>query len=162
MKQQLIMITGPPSIGKTVAADALFKLLNNCAHLDGDWLWKVNPYDHRLRNGDKNMSFTLSTYLKSAFDYVIFSSCILVVEDIRRNIISDIDHSGFTTVVFWLVCSPETLKSRHCGQESTCEPAYDWLKLVPHSNDIVINTDDKNIEQVSKEIYEMIIENQSR
>ena len=165
MQQQLILITGTPSIGKTETADTLFKMLNNSAHLDGDWLWNVNPFsldDPRLRNGDRSMSFALATYLKSAFDYVIFSSCILVDEDIRRNIIADIGHSGFATIGFWLVCSPETLKNRHYGQGSTFEPAYDWLDLAPQSNDVVIDTDDKSIEEVSKEIYGFIMENQTR
>ena len=161
--QQLILITGTPSIGKTTTAASLFKMLNNSAHLDGDWLWNVNPFTPggpRLRNGDKSMSFALSTYLKSAFDYVIFSSCILVVEDIRRKIIADIEYSRFKTVGFWLVCSPETLERRHCGQGSTNEPAYDWLKRTPHKNDIVLNTDDKDIEDVSKDIYAYVIGNQ--
>ena len=125
MRQQLILITGTRSIGKTTTAESLFNMLNNSAHLDGDWLWNVNPFsleDPRLRNGDKSMSFALSTYLKSAFDYVIFSSC----------------------------------------KGSITEPAYDWLKFKPHPNDIVINTDDKDIEEVSKEIYACIIERRPR
>ena len=156
MRQQLILITGTPSIGKTTTADSLFKLLNNSAHLDGDWLWNVKPFsleDPRLRNGDRSMSFALSTYLKSAFNYVIFSSCILVDKEIRRKIIADINYSDFEAIGFWLVCSPETLKSRHYDHGSITEPAYDWLKLKPHPNDIVINTDDKDIEEVSKEIW---------
>ena len=162
MKQQLILITGTPSIGKTETADSLFQKLNNSAHLDGDWLWHVNPFslkDPRLRNGDRSMSFALSTYLKSAFEYVIFSSCILVDENIRRNILADIDYRDYQTMVFWLVCSPETLKSRHFGQGLTFEPSYDWLDLTPQANDIVIDTDGKNVNQVGEEIYEFIKEN---
>jgi len=164
-RQQLILVTGTPSIGKSTTAKILFEMLNNSAHLDGDWLWNVNPFslkDPRLRNGDRSMSFALSTYLQSSFDYVVFSSCILVDEKIRKNIIADIDYTSFSTVVFWLSCSPNSLKSRYYGQESSGEPAYSWLELAPHSNDIVIDTDNKEAEEVSKEMYEYIMESKPR
>lgn len=161
MSQKLIIITGAPSIGKTVVANCLFKSLNNSAHLDGDWLWNVNPFslkDHRLRNGDKSMSFALTTYLKSKFDYVIFSSCIAIVKEIRRNIIADIDYVNYDVVGFNLICSRETLAKRHYGQGGKSEPAYDWLEYTPYPNDMVVNTDNKTIEQISGEIYSNINE----
>jgi len=160
MQQKLIIITGTPSIGKTVTADCLFNMLTNSAHLDGDWLWNVNPFslnDPRLRNGDKSMSFALTTYLKSKFDYVIFSSCILVEKDIRDNIIADIDYEDYTILGFHLDCSDETLSNRHYGQGCTNEPSFEWLRDPPCPGDIVINTDNKTIEEVGEEIYDVII-----
>lgn len=74
-KQKLIIISGSPCVGKTAVADKLFQSYNNSAYCDGDWCWCVNPFslsDPRLRNGDKSMSFIISNYLNSGFDYVIF------------------------------------------------------------------------------------------
>ncbi len=74
-KQKLIIITGSPCVGKTTVTDKLFTSYENSAFFDGDWAWCVNPFsldDPRLRNGDKTMSFALSNYLNSGFDYVFF------------------------------------------------------------------------------------------
>ena len=67
-KQKLIIITGSPWVGKTTVGKKLFESYQNSAYCDGDWMWCVNPFsvdDPRLRNGDKNMSYALSTYLNS-------------------------------------------------------------------------------------------------
>jgi adenylylsulfate kinase-like enzyme len=66
LKQKLIIITGSRCVGKTAVAERLFESYENSAYFDGDWAWRVNPFliaDLRLRNGDKTMSFALSTYL---------------------------------------------------------------------------------------------------
>lgn len=65
LKQKLIIITGSRCVGKTAVAERLFESYENSAYFDGDWAWCVNPFliaDPRLRNGDKTMSFALSTY----------------------------------------------------------------------------------------------------
>ncbi len=65
------MIGGPPWVGKTTCARTVFEALDNSTWLDGDDVWRVNPFsvrDSRLRNSDANMSFVLQTYLLSPFD----------------------------------------------------------------------------------------------
>lgn len=156
MKQKLIIITGSPSIGKTTTAEKVFRMFENSAYCDGDWLWHVNPFsleDPRLRNGDKNMSFVLTTYLKSKFDYVFFSSVVATDTKIRKNIISDIDYEDYDLLGFTLTCSRETLAKRYWGMGEKGEPPYRWLELEPYPGDIAINTDDKSVDDVSREIY---------
>ena len=78
-KQRLIIISGSPCVGKTTVATALFESYENSAYCDGDWVWCVNPFsidDPRLRCGDKNMSFVISTYLNAHFDTVILSTVV--------------------------------------------------------------------------------------
>ena len=77
LRQRLIIITGSPCVGKTTVTDRLYTEYQNSAFFDGDWAWCVNPFsldDRRLRNGDKTMSFALSNYLESGFEYVFFVS----------------------------------------------------------------------------------------
>ena len=65
------MIGGPPWVGKTTCARTVFEALDNSTWLDGDDVWRVNPFsvrDSRLRNSEANMSFALQTYLLSPFD----------------------------------------------------------------------------------------------
>lgn len=60
--QKLIMITGEAWTGKTTCARLLYQELNNSAWLDGDDVWKINPFsceDERLRNSDYSMAYVI-------------------------------------------------------------------------------------------------------
>jgi chloramphenicol 3-O-phosphotransferase len=158
-KQKLILITGSPCVGKTAVAEKLFEGYENSAYFDGDWAWCVNPFsidDPRLRNGDKTMSFALSTYLNSNFDYIIFSSVVVIGEEIRSTILQDITAEGYTTLAFTLKCSEETLAERHKQRGDKNEVLFQWLRMAPHPGDTVIDTDRKTIDQVADEIRSII------
>jgi broad-specificity NMP kinase len=158
-KQKLIIITGSPCVGKTTVADSLFESYENAAYFDGDWAWRVNPFsisDPRLRNGDKTMSFALSTYLNSSFDYVIFSSVVVIGEEIRKAIINDITAKNYTTIAFTLKCSEETLVERHKNRGDTTEVSFYWLNMEPHHGDYIINTDNKSVTDIVKEMKQII------
>jgi len=157
--QILIIITGSPCVGKTSAAELLFESLENCAYLDGDWVWNVNPFsieDPRLRNGDKSMSFVLSNYLESKFDYVIFSSVVVIGKLIRKAILKDIKARGYETIAFTLTCSEQTLIERHRQRGDDGEVSFQWLRMPPHPGDHVIHTDGKTPAQVAGEIRGII------
>jgi adenylate kinase family enzyme len=62
-KKKFIMITGPAGIGKTTVCKELFKRINGCAWLDGDWCWMVNPYPGKTPEQKK--------YVEKAFGYII-------------------------------------------------------------------------------------------
>ncbi|NLN54961.1 MAG: AAA family ATPase [Clostridiales bacterium] len=160
MKQKLIIISGSPCVGKTTVAERLFDSLSNSAYLDGDWCWCVNPFsitDPRLRNGDKNMSFILSTYLNSVFDYVIFSSVVVMYKTIRETVINDITAKDFDIIGITLTCSEETLRARHKKRGDKGEVSFHWLHLPPYPGDVVINTDGKTVRQ-TVEIIKALIE----
>ena len=160
--QKLIILTGSPCVGKTAVAEKLFKSYENCAHFDGDWAWCVNPFsiwDPRLRDGDKTMSFALSTYLNSKFDYVIFSSVVVLGDPIRKNILDDISAKDYEVIGFTLTCSEETLIERHKNRGDDNECCFDWLRMEHYPNDYVINTDNKTPEQVADEIRSIIKKN---
>ena len=159
LKQKLIIITGSPCVGKTAVAERLFESYDNSAYFDGAWAWCVNPFsvdDPRLRNGDKTMSFALSTYLNSDFEHVIFSSVVVIGEEIRESILKDITAKNYTTIAFTLKCSEETLAERHKKRGDTNEVLYSWLRMEPHPGDHVIDTDHKTIAQVVDEMKGII------
>lgn len=158
-KQKLIIITGSPCVGKTAVTDKLFTSYENSAFFDGDWAWCVNPFsldDPRLRNGDKTMSFALSNYLNSGFDYVFFSSVVVIGKDIREAILKDIMAKDFSVISFTLTCSEETLLERHkkCGDENEC--SFFWLHLKPHEDDHIIETDNKSVSEIVDEMKRII------
>ena len=158
-KQKLIIITGSPCVGKTTVAESLFESYENSAYFDGDWAWCVNPFsiaDPRLRNGDKTMSFALSTYLHSAFDYVIFSSVVVIGEEIRQAILKDITAEDYTVLAFTLKCSEATLVERHRNRGDTNDISFQWLRMDPHPGDYIVDTDDKSIAQIVGEIKAIV------
>lgn len=161
IKQKLIIITGSPCVGKTTVGESLFESYENSAYFDGDWAWCVNPFsvtDPRLRNGDKTMSFALSTYLSSNFAYVIFASVVTIDEAIREAILKDITAKAYTTMAFTLKCSENTLIERHKKRGDSNEVSFHWLRLKPHLGDYVINTDNKTVSQIVSEIKSIVDE----
>ena len=155
MKQKLVIISGSPCVGKTTVANVLYEEFNNSAYLDSDWVWCVNPFsieDPRLRNGDKSVSFVLSNYLNSKFDYIFCSSVIFTDKDIRENIIKNIGYKNYDIIGISLMCSEETLFERHKNRGDNNEVSYYWLRLGPYPGDFVINTDNKNVKDIVNEI----------
>ena len=155
MQKMLILISGSPCVGKTAVGTRLFESYQNSAYLDGDWCWCVHPFsvtDGRLRNGDKAMSFILSNYLDSDFEYVVFTSVVLTDPQIREGILNGITAKDYTTVGFTLTCSEETLKNRHDKRGDPGETNFYWLQLPPYPGDTVINTDGKSIRETVKEM----------
>ena len=153
--KKLILLSGSPCVGKTTVGQYLFAQYENSAYLDGDWCWCVNPFsvtDKRLRNGDKSMSFVLSNYLNSDFDYVFFASVVLTDIAVRENILKDITATDYQVLGFTLTCSEETLTKRHNKRGDKGEPSFRWLQLPPYPTDIVINTDKKTKKEVAMEI----------
>ena len=159
MEKKLILISGSPCVGKTAAGTRLFESFDNSAYLDGDWCWCVHPFsvtDPRLRNGDRSMSFILSNYLDSGFEYVFFTSVILTDPAIRERILSGITAEDYQVIGFTLTCSEETLKKRHDKRGDRGETNYYWLRLPPYPGDIVIDTDHKSIGEIAREMKKHI------
>lgn len=158
-QQKLIIITGSPYVGKTAVATKLFESYENSAYCDGDWMWHVNPFsrnDPRLRNGDKNMAYVLSTYLNSNFDYVVFSSVDVMDKTVRENILQEIRAKDYMTIGFTLTCSEETLTQRHRMRGDETEVSFEWLYMNPYFSDYVIKTDNKDVQQIVDEMKEII------
>ena len=153
--KKLILISGSPCVGKTTVGQDLFEQYNNSAYLDGDWCWCVNPFsakDTRIRNGDKSMSFVLSNYLSSEFDYVFLSSVVLTDPKIRESILNDITATDYKVIAFTLTCSEETLAKRHRQRGDHGAPNFHWLHLPPYPTDIVINTDNLSVSQIAEKL----------
>ena len=98
------------------------------------------------------MSFILSNYLDSDFEYVFFTSVVLTDAQIRAGILNGITARDYRTVGFTLTCSAETLKRRHDKRGDPGETDLYWLSLPPYPGDIVIETDDKSIREVVREM----------
>ncbi len=156
--KKLILVSGGPCVGKSTVARKIFEHYVNSAYCDGDWCWCVNPdsiRDHRLRDGDRNMAFLLSTYLNSGYEYVVFSSVVLTDPDARESILRNITADDYTVLSYQLVCSEDTLKARHDAREGE-DVSFFWLQLPPYPGEVVIDTDGKTPAKICKEICKLI------
>ena len=159
LKPKLILISGSPCVGKSTVAQALFYSYENSAHLDDDWVWRVNPFsfaDPRNPNVYKHMAFVLSTYLNSDFEYVILSSVRMISKTGRDTVFRQITAENFSTVGFTLTCSEETMTSRHKARGDKGEVSFEWLHMEPCPGDFVIHTDGKTVAQIVNEMKSLI------
>jgi broad-specificity NMP kinase len=158
LKQKLIIICGSPCVGKTTVAEILFQSYENSAHLDDDWVWRVNPFlfdDSRNKAIHENMPFVLSNYLNLNFKYVFLSSVRMIDEGNRTSLLNKITANDYMTIGFTLTCSEKTLMERHKKRGDKGECSFEWL-LDRNPNDFVINTDNKTVEQIADEIKKIV------
>ncbi len=102
------------------------------------------------------MSFALSNYLNSNFNYVFFSSVVAVNREIRESILNDVTAKNYSVLGFTLTCSENTLLERHKKRGDKNECSFFWLHLKPYEGDYVINTDNKSVLQIVDEIKGII------
>ena len=158
-RQLLIMIGGPPWVGKTTCAREVFALLENSAWLDGDDVWRVNPFsveDPRLRNSDRNMSFVLRTYLESQFDYVVFSSVVLTDKPITEGILDAIGVEGFDLLFFMLHGSRSALEARSTKRDNMADPESRFTRADRDQDAIHIDTTDMTPGEVAQTILSVV------
>jgi len=158
-RQLLILIGGPPWVGKTTCAREVFASLHNSAWLDGDDVWRVNPFfveDPRLRNSDRNMSFVLNTYLESRFDYVIFSSVVLTDKPITDGILDAIKREDYDVLFFMLTCSRSALGARSAKRDNIAAPESRFLRAAKAHDAIHIDTTNMTSGAVAQAILSVV------
>ena len=114
MKKRLIFIGGAPGIGKSAVAGLLLNDLLDCIWLDGDDLWRMNPFivdDHTKIMVEKNIIFILNSFIKERFSYIIFT-WVLHLDSVVDTILSGIDQSDLDFLHYTLICDEKTLKER--------------------------------------------------
>jgi hypothetical protein len=162
-KQKLIFICGEAWTGKSTISKILYKKVNNSAWLDGDDVWRVNPWDvedPRLRNSDINMGFVLGMYLKSKFDYVILSSIVLHDAEIVKRILSNLDYAEYELIDITLICNENEFKKRAFRRDGEKNPHFIFLdETMKRQNTFKIYTDIDNPEIIAEKIRKIIDSN---
>jgi len=159
MIPKLIFIGGETCTGKSTCADLLYRRFANSAWLDGDDVWRGNPWsldDPRLRTSDVNMAFVLQTYLKSEFAYVILSSIVLCDAAITHRILEMIGAVEYELLSFTLFADEKTLCARSWKQDGTKDIEFMLLRRAAELDTIKVDTSDKTPGEVVAEL-EMII-----
>jgi predicted kinase len=132
MASRLIVIHGPPAVGKTAVAGALFRRLERAAWLDGDDVWRIRPFEVSERTRaivEANVPTVLRSYLEAGYPDVLFSWVLHARELIERTLapIADLEPELH---VFTLVCTREALRHRlRADPDRETDPALALRRL---------------------------------
>lgn len=152
----LVLIGGEAWTGKTTCARLLLESTENAAWLDGDDVWRVNPWsldDSRLRTSDVNMAFVVQTYLRSAFDVVILSSIVLSDPDITARILGMIEDVDHDLVRITLTAEEGTLRRRAEARDGETSPTFLLRERAQAlRGTVVIDTSDLTPEEVVRQM----------
>lgn len=160
--KNLYMIGGTMGVGKTTVSQILKNKLQNVVFLDGDWCWNSNPFivnDETRSIVMENIIFLLNQFIKStAYDNIIFC-WVMHKQEIMDSILSKIDIKKCNVINISLVCSEKTLRERlekdiNLGirNNDILENSIERIPMYEKLNTIKINTDNKSIEEIVKEI----------
>ena len=157
MKAKLVFITGAPGIGKSTVASILFKRLPESAWLDGDDVWRMNPFrvnDTTTAMVEQNIQFVLRNYLSAGFAHVILS-WVLHRQSIIDRILNGLGELEYEPFIFTLVCDEESLESRLKDdplREPVTELALRRLRESKELETIKIDVTERSPEQIADEI----------
>lgn len=167
MRKKLIIVNGTMGVGKTAVCRSLYKKIQRCVWLDGDWCWMMNPWPQTISEENKrmvedNVTHLLRNFLtNSSFDYVIFS-WVIHREDIFNFILNPLRDLEFELIKVTLTCSEEALRSKICKDEwhnpdeTRFERAVQRLKLYDSISTIKIDTTDLTVEESANQILKLI------
>jgi predicted ABC-type ATPase len=162
MSKKLIFIGGAPGIGKSTIAGLLLKDLENCVWLDGDDLWRMNPFivdENTKTMVEKNISFVLNSFIQKHFSYILFT-WVLHLDTIVDKILSGLDQSDFNFMHYTLICDVKTLKERlstDVGRTTDHSLAIKRLKESKNVKSIKIDTINKTVSEIVSILKSKII-----
>jgi DNA polymerase III delta prime subunit len=111
---KLILLGGPPGIGKTTVAHLLWHELDHCAWLEGDAVWQISPFSvtpASKRLAEANITAVLRNYLESGYAHVLLS-WVLHRLDLIQRLVAPLGGLAKEVHQFTLVATPEVLRER--------------------------------------------------
>lgn len=110
------MIAGPAGVGKTTVCQRLFKTINGCAWLDGDWCWMVSPYpgktDEQKAYSLKSFGRILDGYFNDINTKIILFSWMIHKDFMFELVTEQIAYKDYEITKIVLVCEEQVYIQR--------------------------------------------------
>ena len=163
--KNLYLIGGTMGVGKTAVCQQLKKYLPNSVFLDGDWCWDENPF--QITEETKNMvinniCYLLNNFLHcSAYKNIIFC-WVLHEQFIIDSIIERLEVKNCVIKCISLIADRKNIKNRLKKDISNGIRTVDVIdrsiakiSLYQDLNTIKVDTNEKTITMISKELKEL-------
>jgi broad-specificity NMP kinase len=163
MKPKLIFIGGPPGVGKTSVAKELYLRLRNSVWIEGDDLWRMNPFtvDERIiRMVERNISCVLHSFLETGFSYIVLT-WVLHRNEIEQSLLDRISNYDFDFHHFTLLCDEDTLMARlakDADRTTNQDLALNRLEQARQVTSNHIDTCGKCPEEIATWLYSLLAE----
>lgn len=163
MQKKLVIVNGPPGIGKTSTCRELQQLLQRSVWLDGDWCWMSNPWivtEETKRMAESNMSFLLNSFLNcSEYEFILYS-WIFRRDEIFSLILKNLIPNDFKLYKFTLTCDPDVFLKRLEGkrEEGKIPMCIESLHQCESTESEKIDTTHRSVKEVAMTLHSKIIE----
>jgi hypothetical protein len=114
MTPKLVLIGGPPGVGKTSVLPHLLRAFERCAGLDADDVWRVHPFEvggPARGIPDRNVTAVLRGYLEAGYPFVFLTWVLARPRKIER-ILAGLEGLYGSALVLHLVASRAALEER--------------------------------------------------
>ena len=111
---KLVLLGGAPGVGKTTLLKYLPRVFENCACLDADDVWRVQPIEideaHRAIAVD-NVVAVLRGYLTAGYS-LVFLGWVLARPEMVDRVLAGLEGLYESSLLIHLVAAPEALATR--------------------------------------------------
>lgn len=158
----LYLIGGTMGVGKTTISQQLKHSLDNSVFLDGDWCWDGHPFQVNEETKAMvidNICYVLNNFLScSAYNNIIFC-WVMHEQSIIDTILNNLHTENCIVHCISLTTDPDTLIKRlskdvesGIRNREVIDRSVARLPLYQNLNTIKVDTTDKSIEDIIKEI----------
>lgn len=165
--KKLIIINGVMGVGKTTVSKALYKNLDGCFWLDGDNCWMMNPFVVNEENKSmvlENIGFMINSFIENSSSKYILFNWVIHTDEIMSEVLSRINTQEIEIYKITLMSTKEDLIKRiekdielGVRGKDNIKRSLERYSLYEKMDTIKVNTTNKCIEEVVKEIKRIII-----
>ena len=131
---KLILIGGPPAVGKTSLRGRLDRAFESAAFLDADDVWRVKPFEVTEQNPINNVLSVLRSYLEAQYP-LVFLTWVLANPQLINRILLELEGLYESSLVIHLVASEPVLRERCAERDFSAKQVdYSVLKLSEINN----------------------------
>ncbi|MGL4847892.1 MAG: AAA family ATPase [Clostridium sp.] len=165
--KKLIIINGVMGVGKTTVSKALNKRLKNSFWLDGDNVWKMNPFvvdEENKKMVLENIGFVLNSFIKNSHSEYIIFNWVIYNDEIMKEVLKRIEKENLKIYKITLMCSKEELIKRikkdiesELRDEGNIERSLNRFKGYEKMDTFKVDTTNRGIVEILDKIMEIII-----